>query len=184
MVGANSYKSPKFQYNNGYQNPSGLQYLMKSVNENVSFTPLHGRTETADAANNCNNCGYSRITTGTISPRYEAPGATKLESFLGEAFDDIGELPSYLSRIVFCLFQTFTLDIFSDSIFEPRDIDLEEIDEDEREIEAFKRFCHDSVSLRQKTKVNINLKNLILMKKHWHTYEFKGSELFYTDNKV
>ncbi|CAB4056278.1 unnamed protein product [Lepeophtheirus salmonis] len=46
------------------------------------------------------------------------------------------------------------------SIFAPKDIDLEngEIDDDEREIEAFKRFCFNSVPLQQKTKVNFDVK--------------------------
>jgi len=39
------------------------------------------------------------------------------------------------------------------------------MDDDEREIEAFKRFCLNSVPLQQKPKVNIDLKNLALKKK-------------------
>uniref|UniRef100_A0A0K2UT98 FAM193 C-terminal domain-containing protein n=1 Tax=Lepeophtheirus salmonis TaxID=72036 RepID=A0A0K2UT98_LEPSM len=53
------------------------------------------------------------------------------------------------------------------SIFAPKDIDLEngEIDDDEREIEAFKRFCFNSVPLQQKTKVNFDVKNIAFKKK-------------------
>ena len=55
----------------------------------------------------------------------------------------------------------------SDSIFAPKDIDLEngEIDDDEKVIEAFKRFCQDSVPLQQKTKVNFDVKNIAFKKK-------------------
>jgi len=54
--------------------------------------------------------------------------------------------------------------ILSDAIFAPKDIDLEngEIDDSEREVEAFKRFCFNSVPVTQKAKVNINLKNFAL----------------------
>jgi hypothetical protein len=57
--------------------------------------------------------------------------------------------------------------VLPDSIFAPKDIDLEngEIDDDEREIEAFKRFCFDSVPLQQKTKVNFDVKNIAFKKK-------------------
>jgi hypothetical protein len=54
---------------------------------------------------------------------------------------------------------------FSDSIFAPKDVDMGEIDEDEREIEAFKRFCLDSIPLQQKPKVNFDMKNLTVKKK-------------------
>ena len=68
----------------------------------------------------------------------------------------------------FLLSDIFKLDVsFSDSIFAPKDIDLEngEIDDDEKEIEAFKRFCFDSVPLQQKTKVNFDVKNIAFKKK-------------------
>jgi len=57
--------------------------------------------------------------------------------------------------------------VLSDDIFAPKDIDLEnvEIDDNEREVEAFKRFCFNSVPVTQKAKVNIDLKNLALKKK-------------------
>ena len=54
---------------------------------------------------------------------------------------------------------------FSDSIFAPKDIDCDEMDDAEREIEAFKRFCFDSVPLQQKTKVNFDVKNIAFKKK-------------------
>ena len=54
-------------------------------------------------------------------------------------------------------------------MFAPKDIDLDngEIDDDEREIEAFKRFCFDSVPAQQKAKVKVKLdvKNIALRKK-------------------
>jgi hypothetical protein len=39
------------------------------------------------------------------------------------------------------------------------------MDDAEREIEAFKRFCFDSVPLQQKTKVNFDVKNIAFKKK-------------------
>ena len=54
---------------------------------------------------------------------------------------------------------------FLDSIFAPKDIDCDEMDDAEREIEAFKRFCFDSVPLQQKTKVNFDVKNIAFKKK-------------------
>ena len=56
----------------------------------------------------------------------------------------------------------------TDSVFAPKDIDLEndhEMDEDEREIEAFKRFCFNSVPLQEKPKVNFDMKSISLKKK-------------------
>jgi hypothetical protein len=40
------------------------------------------------------------------------------------------------------------------------DLDNGEIDDDERELEAFKRFCFNSVPLQQKAKVNFDVKTL------------------------
>ena len=54
--------------------------------------------------------------------------------------------------------------VFSDSVFAPKDIDLDNVDEDEREIEAFKRFCFDSVPLQQKTKVNFDVRSIFKKK--------------------
>merc|ERR1719385_173680 len=50
------------------------------------------------------------------------------------------------------------------SIFEPKDIDLEngDMDDDEKEIEAFKRFCFNSVPLQQKPKISFDMKNISL----------------------
>ena len=54
-----------------------------------------------------------------------------------------------------------------DSVFAPKDIDLEngDMDDDEREIEAFKRFCFNSVPLQEKPKVNFDMKSISLKKK-------------------
>lgn len=58
--------------------------------------------------------------------------------------------------------------VFSaESVFTPKDIDLEdgEMDDAERELEAFKRFCFQSVPPPRKEKVNLNLKDIVLKKK-------------------
>ncbi|KAF6210460.1 hypothetical protein GE061_013566 [Apolygus lucorum] len=54
-----------------------------------------------------------------------------------------------------------------DNVFAPKDLDLNdgEIDDAERELEAFKLFCMQSVPLDRKEKVNLNLKDLVLKKK-------------------
>lgn len=54
-----------------------------------------------------------------------------------------------------------------DSVFAPKDIDLEngEMDDAERELEAFKRFCLQSVPPKQKEKVHLNIKDIVLKKK-------------------
>jgi hypothetical protein len=39
------------------------------------------------------------------------------------------------------------------------------MDDDEREIEAFKRFCFNSVPPQQKAKVNIDVKNIAFRRK-------------------
>ncbi|XP_046684977.1 protein FAM193A-like isoform X2 [Homalodisca vitripennis] len=54
-----------------------------------------------------------------------------------------------------------------DSVFAPKDIDLEngEMDDDERELEAFKRFCLQSVPPKRKEKVHLNIKDIVLKKK-------------------
>lgn len=58
---------------------------------------------------------------------------------------------------------------FTESVFQPKDIDLEngDIDDDERELEAFKRFCLQSVpsERKNKVKVNLNIKDIVLKKK-------------------
>ncbi|XP_031785346.1 uncharacterized protein LOC100114737 isoform X2 [Nasonia vitripennis] len=56
---------------------------------------------------------------------------------------------------------------FLESVFTPKDIDLEdgEMDDAERELEAFKRFCLQSVPPPRKEKVNLNIKDIVLKKK-------------------
>lgn len=56
---------------------------------------------------------------------------------------------------------------FAESVFTPKDIDLEdgEMDDAERELEAFKRFCLQSVPPPRKEKVNLNIKDIVLKKK-------------------
>ncbi|XP_044003434.1 putative uncharacterized protein DDB_G0282133 isoform X2 [Aphidius gifuensis] len=55
----------------------------------------------------------------------------------------------------------------NESVFTPKDIDLEdgEMDDAERELEAFKRFCLQSVPPPRKEKVNLNIKDIVLKKK-------------------
>ncbi|XP_063221682.1 uncharacterized protein LOC134530617 isoform X2 [Bacillus rossius redtenbacheri] len=54
-----------------------------------------------------------------------------------------------------------------ENVFAPKDIDLEngDIDDAERELEAFKRFCFNSVPPKQKEKVHLNIKDIVLKKK-------------------
>ncbi|CAH0391288.1 unnamed protein product [Bemisia tabaci] len=54
-----------------------------------------------------------------------------------------------------------------DNIFAPKDIDLEngDIDDDEKELEAFKRFCLQSVPPERKKKVHLNIKDIVMKKK-------------------
>ncbi|KAF4521270.1 hypothetical protein B566_EDAN008473 [Ephemera danica] len=52
-----------------------------------------------------------------------------------------------------------------ESVFAPKDIDLDAVDDDERELEAFKRFCFNSVPPERKEKVHLNLKDLVIKKK-------------------
>lgn len=54
-----------------------------------------------------------------------------------------------------------------DEVFLPKDIDLEsgDLDELEREVEAFKRFCFNSVPVPNKEKVHVNLKDILLRRK-------------------
>ena len=44
-------------------------------------------------------------------------------------------------------------------------MDNGDMDDDEREIEAFKRFCFNSVPVQQKPKISIDMKNISLEKK-------------------
>ena len=53
-----------------------------------------------------------------------------------------------------------------DNVFLPKDIDLDnrEMDDVEREVEAFKRFCFNSVPLQQKPKVDIDMRKISVKK--------------------
>lgn len=53
-----------------------------------------------------------------------------------------------------------------DEVFKPRNIDLNngELDEFERELEEFKRFCYNSVPLERKEKVRVNLGDLSFLR--------------------
>lgn len=54
-----------------------------------------------------------------------------------------------------------SLSVSPEDVFKPKDIDLEngDMDELERELEAFKRFCFDSTPLVRKERVRVQLKN-------------------------
>ncbi|KAF2881865.1 hypothetical protein ILUMI_24297 [Ignelater luminosus] len=58
-----------------------------------------------------------------------------------------------------------------ESVFTPRDVLEEDMDAEERELEAFKRFCQQSVPPERKEKVaHLNVKDIILNKKRDVTY--------------
>ena len=54
-----------------------------------------------------------------------------------------------------------------DSVFTPKDVAEGELDETERDVEAFKRFCFNNVPLNsgEKPKVNINIKDIMIKKR-------------------
>ena len=54
---------------------------------------------------------------------------------------------------------------FSDSIFDPRNMDCGEMDAADREIEQFKLFCRDSVPVQNRTKVSFDVRNIAFKKK-------------------
>ncbi|CAG0878498.1 unnamed protein product [Darwinula stevensoni] len=58
-------------------------------------------------------------------------------------------------------------DDLSENVFAPKNVDLEDetLDETEKELEAFKRFCLNSVPLERKEKVNLNIKDIFVKKK-------------------
>ena len=55
-----------------------------------------------------------------------------------------------------------------DSVFTPKDVAGGELDETDREVEAFKRFCLDNVNRNssEKPKVNFNVKDIKIKRKH------------------
>lgn len=56
---------------------------------------------------------------------------------------------------------------FADSIFKPKDVLEDDLDADERELEAFKRFCQQSIPPKQKEKVaHLNVHDIVLKKKN------------------
>ena len=64
-------------------------------------------------------------------------------------------------------FKTFYLLLIlpptTESVFAPSadmDLDNGEIDDDERELEAFKRFCFNSVPAKQKAKISLDVNTL------------------------
>lgn len=58
-----------------------------------------------------------------------------------------------------------------ESVFTPKDISEEDLDAEERELEAFKRFCQQSVPPKHKEKVaHLNVKDIVLKKKNDVTY--------------
>ncbi|GJQ65730.1 hypothetical protein Trydic_g11915 [Trypoxylus dichotomus] len=58
-----------------------------------------------------------------------------------------------------------------ESVFAPKDILEDDLDADERELEAFKRFCQQSIPPKHKEKVaHLNVKDIVLKKKNDVTY--------------
>ncbi|KAL3289745.1 hypothetical protein HHI36_023142 [Cryptolaemus montrouzieri] len=54
-----------------------------------------------------------------------------------------------------------------DNIFTPKDVLEDDLDAEERELEAFKRFCQQSIPPKQKEKVvHLNVKDIVLKKKN------------------
>lgn len=58
-------------------------------------------------------------------------------------------------------------DITIDSVFTPKDVAEGELDETERDVEAFKRFCFNNVPRHsgEKPKVNFNVKDIMIKKR-------------------
>lgn len=58
-----------------------------------------------------------------------------------------------------------------ESVFTPKDILEDDLDAEERELEAFKRFCQQSVPPKRKEKVaHLNVKDIVLKKKNDVTF--------------
>lgn len=65
-----------------------------------------------------------------------------------------------------CKFFYYFLDFFLDNVFIPKEILEDDMDADERELEAFKRFCQQSIALNRKEKVaHLNVNDIVLKKK-------------------
>ena len=57
---------------------------------------------------------------------------------------------------------------FVDNVFEPTsdlDLDSGDMDDVDRDIEAFKRFCQKSVPLESKPKINFDVKDIVFKHK-------------------
>lgn len=76
-----------------------------------------------------------------------------------------------LVRIVCVAVSLFCKTVFLESVFVPKDILEDDLDAEERELEAFKRFCQQSVPPKRKEKVaHLNVKDIVLIKKNDVTY--------------
>ena len=75
------------------------------------------------------------------------------------------ELDDYSKFYVFQITKQFWEPWFSDSIFDPRNMDCGEMDAADREIEQFKLFCRDSVPVQNRTKVSFDVRNIAFKKK-------------------
>lgn len=61
--------------------------------------------------------------------------------------------------------------LLSESVFTPKDVREEDLNTEDKEVEAFKRFCLQSVPPKHKEKVaHLNVKEIIVMKKSDPTY--------------
>lgn len=75
---------------------------------------------------------------------------------------------NYYENIVVIFIKLFP---YLESVFTPKDISEEDLDAEERELEAFKRFCQQSVPPKHKEKVaHLNVKDIVLKKKNDVTY--------------
>lgn len=52
-----------------------------------------------------------------------------------------------------------------DNVFKPRDVLEDDMDDEELELEAFKRFCHQSVPPKEKKVAHFNVADIVLKKK-------------------
>lgn len=75
-----------------------------------------------------------------------------------------------VSRVAVLVHSCLQQDVL-ESVFIPKDILEDDLDAEERELEAFKRFCQQSVPPERKEKVaHLNVKDIVLKKKTDATY--------------
>eukprot|EP00095_Tigriopus_kingsejongensis_P010157 maker-scaffold575_size133042-snap-gene-0.40 protein:Tk10157 transcript:maker-scaffold575_size133042-snap-gene-0.40-mRNA-1 annotation:"Uncharacterized protein C4orf8" len=129
----------------------GPQVLIRNINGKVVITPVPESQEGGDNGPTVNlHQEKKQSSPASKSPRkpealLNGSGVKKIakQESIGDNIDEIS------------------------SVFTPKDIDLEngEMDEDEREVEAFKRFCFNHTPPQQKAKVHLDVKNIAFNKK-------------------